>query len=215
MFFWFLTSRTKPIFDIPNKAMLQKPPQNQFGPLRTRPIVIDSGPGAKLLSAPLSEADYRGERAKVLRDSAPQQLGRWHLGADVAPVDSLRKWAKEYKLLVFKFQECVFPILFGMILIYIHKPTKSNFYLAIFCKVGKTRRQTQKNVFVQRRWKHLSSCKDGQCGSAELVQTELGEWHPQGPSCNMVVLHSWKASRFGSSSPFLGYGSLMTEEEGN
>lgn len=42
---------------------------------RTRPIILDSGPGAKLLSAKLSEAEYRGERAKVLRDSASQYLG--------------------------------------------------------------------------------------------------------------------------------------------
>jgi len=40
--------------------------------MRTRPIILDSGPGAKLLSAKLSEAEYRGERAKVLRDSASQ-----------------------------------------------------------------------------------------------------------------------------------------------
>lgn len=40
--------------------------------MKTRPIVLDSGCGAKLLSGKLSEADYRGERAKVLRDSAPQ-----------------------------------------------------------------------------------------------------------------------------------------------
>lgn len=45
-------------------------------PCRTRPIVLDSGCGAKLLSGKLSEADYRGERAKVLRDSAPQRLGK-------------------------------------------------------------------------------------------------------------------------------------------
>ena len=49
-----------------------------FHPLaryRTRPILLDSGPGAKLLSGKLSEAEYRGERAKVLRDSAAQRLG--------------------------------------------------------------------------------------------------------------------------------------------
>lgn len=40
--------------------------------MKTRPILLDSGPGAKLRSAKLSEADFRGERAKVLRDSAPQ-----------------------------------------------------------------------------------------------------------------------------------------------
>lgn len=40
--------------------------------MKTRPILLDSGCGAKLLSAKLSEAEYRGERAKVLRDSAPQ-----------------------------------------------------------------------------------------------------------------------------------------------
>ena len=34
---------------------------------------MDGGPA--LQAAKLSEADFRGERAKVLRDSAPQWLG--------------------------------------------------------------------------------------------------------------------------------------------
>eukprot|EP00439_Symbiodinium_sp_Y106_P056673 s3839_g7.t5 len=40
--------------------------------MRKRPLVMDAGPGPKLKAAGLSEADYRGERAKVLRDSASQ-----------------------------------------------------------------------------------------------------------------------------------------------
>eukprot|EP00931_Biecheleriopsis_adriatica_P062379 TRINITY_DN3757_c0_g1_i1.p1 TRINITY_DN3757_c0_g1~~TRINITY_DN3757_c0_g1_i1.p1 ORF type:complete len:2077 (+),score=489.19 TRINITY_DN3757_c0_g1_i1:77-6307(+) len=40
--------------------------------MRKRPVMQDSGPGHKLHMADLSESDYRGERAKVLRDSASQ-----------------------------------------------------------------------------------------------------------------------------------------------
>ncbi|CAE8592869.1 unnamed protein product [Polarella glacialis] len=46
--------------------------------MRRRPLLMDAGPAGRLRAADLGEADYRGERLKLLRDSA-LQLGNYEL----------------------------------------------------------------------------------------------------------------------------------------